>query len=163
MDVFTELNLENINKLIELRKCLFNYQELLNQSKIAPSNKKKIIEYYSKDNLGDFIHQQIINIIQSHEFDNLEILDLIFKKDPYYYEESKKKQRDVNILKNINFKSIQDDKFFDKFMELKLDSIFGNQLSEYFKYIFNLINDIFDFELLYKLFNIEKLSEKAVN
>ena len=93
MDVFTELNLENINKLIELRKCLFNYQELLNQSKIAPSNKKKIIDYYSKDNLGDFIHLQIIKIIQSQEFDNLEKLDLIFKKDPYYYEELKKKKK----------------------------------------------------------------------
>lgn len=44
-----------------------------------------------------------------------------------------------------------------------MDSIFEKQLSDYFKYIFNLINDIFDFELLYKLFNIEKLSEKAIN
>ena len=43
MDVYIELNLENINKLIELRKCLFNYQELLKQSKNAPTNKRKII------------------------------------------------------------------------------------------------------------------------
>ena len=162
LDNFNDIQLESINKLINLRKCLNNYQ-LLTQSKKVHSDKRKIGDYFLKDDYGSTIHNRIQNIIKIEKFDDLEKLNMIFKNDPFYLEDSKKKLISVDILREFDFKNIQKEEFFIQFKELKLDRVFDYKLKEFFNYIFSLIRTIYDFELLYKLFDIEKLSEKGLN
>ena len=166
LDYLNEIEMENIDKLIELRKCFNKYQSSLNDSKIETSiDKKSIKKYYSYDYYASSIHQTISNLIKKDNFNNLEKIKLIFEKDPFYLEESKKKSRSVNVLECINFKNQKecDDKFFSKLNQLQLDVIFEYQIKDYFKFIFRLINDIFDFDLLYKLFCLDKMKQNNVN
>ena len=165
LDHFNDIKLENIDKLIELRKCFNNYQSSLNNSKIKTSfDKKSIIKYYSYDYYACSIDKIILNLIKKDNFNNLEKIKLIFEKDPFYLEESKKKSRSVDVLKYINFKNQKecDDKFFSKLNQLQLDFIFEYQIKDYFKFIFRLINDIFDFDLLYKLFCLDKMNQNNI-
>ena len=162
---FNKTDIDCINKLILLRNALFNYQSLF---KSQFKDKNKINDYCSRDDYATNIHNKIVSLLKDNQFSNIEILNIIFVKDPYYSDESKKRDRDINILKYIKFNkdykkyNRDDDKFFEKFQALKLYHIFESKLSDFFKYIFNLVNTIYDFELLYKLFNSEKLSDKAL-
>ncbi len=163
LDNFIEKKLENINKLIELRKCLKNYQSLTQNKKVKVNNEqKKIADYIIKDDYGIAIHTGIEHIIKTEKLDDLQKLNLLFKTDPIYLEESKKKQIKSNILKEFDFKNIQNEEFFTEFRELKLDRVFENIIDDFFNYIFSLIKNIYDFELLFRLFDIEKLSEKGI-
>jgi hypothetical protein len=165
LDYLNEITMENIDKLIELRKCFNSYQSSLNDSKIKTSiDKKSIAKYYSYDYYGKSIHESISNIIKKDNFNNLEKIKLIFEKDPVYLEEPKKKERKVDVLNFVNFKNQKDcdDQFFSKLNQLQLDVIFEYQIKDFFKYIFRLINDIFDFDLLYKLFCLDKMKKNNI-
>ena len=166
LDYLNEIKMENIDKLIELRKCLNNYQSSLNNSKIKTSiDKKSIAKYYSYDYYAKSIDKSILYIINEGNFNNLEKIKLIFEKDPIYVEDSKKKDRKVDVLKYFDFKNQKEcnDNFFKKLNHLQLDVIFEYQIKDYFKFIFRLINDIFDFDLLYKIFCIDKMKQNIVN
>jgi len=166
LDYLNEINIENVDKLIELRKCFNNYQSSLNDSKIKTMiDKKSIMNYYSYDYYAKFIHKSILTIINKDNFNSLEKVKLIFEKDPYYLEESKKNDRKVDILKNFDFKNQKecDDKFFSKLNQLQLEVIFEYQIKDFFNFIFRLIKDIFDFDLLYKLFCFDKMKQNIVN
>ena len=166
LDYLNEINIENVDKLIELRKCFNNYQSSLNDSKIKTLiDKKSIMNYYSYDYYAKFIHKSILTIINKDNFNSLEKVKLIFEKDPYYLEESKKNDRKVDVLKNFDFKNQKecDDKFFSKLNQLQLEVIFEYQIKDFFNFIFRLIKDIFDFDLLYKLFCFDKMKQNIVN
>ena len=119
--------------------------------------------YFSKDEYGSIIHNKIISNIKNNKYTNLQLLNLIFEKDPYYTDDSKKDQRDKSILNNIDFKNENEDDIFSKFNDLKLHKIYDKKIDKYFKYFFALIKNILDFKLLFKLLNIEKIKDDALN
>ena len=177
-DNYNNCNLEEINALIELRKTMKKYNELINtNTKDVPKKTKKDFNvYFSKDDYGSSIHNKIIINIENNKYTNnkytkSQLLTLIFEKDPYYNDDSNRDKREISILKYFDFKRkdnedffLEDNEdFFNKFIELELDKIFEKEINKYFKHFFSFVNNIFDFKLLFKLFNVEKMSEKSVN
>ena len=160
-----EYDMENINKLIELRKTLQKYNSLVNSR--IPKVNIQFSDYYSKDQYGKSIHNKIQSNIKNNDYKNLELLSLLFEKDPYYTDESRKAERDINVLNNLDYKIIkkneEDSEFYFKFIELRLDKIFEEKIKDFFNFFFKPINDILDFGFLFRLFDIEKLTNKALN
>ena len=159
VNFFNTINTETIDKLNNLKNSLKEYYLLLNKyCKKAPKEiNKSISDYYKKDSYGNLIHNLIYQIIKDKKPNELELLEYIFKKDPYYYDISKKDLRDVNILKLIDFKNIKDEKFYELFVDLKIDEAFESKIHDFYDYFFSLIDNIYDFELLFKLFKIDKM------
>ena len=157
-----ENDLENIEKLIKLRECLKNYQKYLSSKKKLSKEQRKLIEYSKTDYYALSIDALIKSLINIKRYDNLDLLDLIFEKDPYNKEVLYKNKRTLDLFKLINFKNIKDEKFFEKFKNLKLDEVFEQYIDKFFEHIFSSISNIFDFQLVYKLFSIEEMSENGV-
>ena len=147
-------DVEDIDKLNRLRDCLKDYQLSVKSEK----DLKKIIDYYTKDDYGTTIHKGILNLIKSKDIKDLDLLNLVFEKDPYYKE--KKKEKNLDILNNINFKNIENEEFFTKFKELHLDEVFEDKIDDFFKLIFKLVDQFSDFNLLFKLLDIKVMKPK---
>ena len=162
-DNFTKSNLNDIDVLIELRKTLHNYNKLMGQRNVPKNTKKDFDIYFSKDDYGSSIHNKIISNIENNKYTNLQLLTLIFEKDPYYKDPSLKDKRDIKILNYFDFQKEDDEVFVNKFIDLELDKIFENEIEQYFKHFFSFVKNIFDFKLLFKLFNVEKMKENTLN
>ena len=136
--IFNEVNIETIDKLNYLKKSLKEYNLLLNKycNKTPKNIDKDILVYYNKDEYGNLIHNKINLIIKNKNLNELELLEIIFKKDPYYYDNSKKHLRDVNILKLIDYKNIKNEKFYEAFINLNIDEIFKNKINDFYKFFF---------------------------
>ena len=89
MEQYKNINdVEDIDKLNRLRDCLKDYQLSVKSEK----DLKKIIDYYTKDDYGTTIHKGILNLIKSKDIKDLDLLNLVFEKDPYYKEKKKRKK-----------------------------------------------------------------------
>ena len=138
------INKKNINDLFLLRNCMnhfLNLNLLLNENKEWDLNFPFDLEI--NDDIGIFLHNNIINIInnkQEEKLSNDEKIELILIKDPYYYEDKYKYKRDHNIFKMINIFEIEENKVLFN----KLDNLFINteEYNNFINIIFNQIDNL---------------------
>ncbi len=129
----------------------------------------KIITKLDKDfqfnyDLDKIIHENGLNYIENGRLKNLELLDFI-KNDKYYFDEkyNKKMDRTLNIFDGIDINLLNEennkDEFFKKWESFQFSEIFKSQFNEFAEKLCSLIQNIKDFGLLFKFFNIYKDSK----
>ena len=123
--------------------------ELVNEIK---KNNKNFEFIYEGKSLDLIIHDTGIEAIERGEMNNNEILDFI-KNDKFFNVEIYKKvqYRPVTILSKINIEAI-DEQFFKIWNTIKFNEVFSESIDNFYKAIADLIKNIKDFGLLYKLF-----------
>ena len=159
------INKKNINDLFLLRNCMnhfLNLNLLLNENKEWDLNFPFDLEI--NDDIGIFLHNNIINIInnkQEEKLSNDEKIELILIKDPYYYEDKYKYKRDHNIFKMINIFEIEENKVLFN----KLDNLFINteEYNNFINIIFNQIDNLNKLKKIFKIFDLDKKDEKIIS
>ena len=109
---------------------------------------------YNKKDMDLIIHDTAIDIINRGEMKNNEILKFI-KNDIFFTSNKYKKDyfRPLTILNKINIESI-DEQFFNIWHTIKFNEIYSEWKDEFYNTLADLIKNIKDFGLLYKLFLI---------
>ena len=126
----------------------FNLDNLRYLNQIVLSIKRTDIKYKFDKNIDLIIHNKKIK--------NSEILDFIIT-DVYYQNKNYNAKiiyRPLCIFDGIDISSLGNE-FFKKWKTINFKEIFEYQFNDYIKKIASLIKTMKDFEILFKLFNIE--------
>ena len=106
--------------------------------------------------LNEIIHNTGLKLSKDHSFKNNDILEFI-KKDEYYNskEYNKKIYRSLDILNGLDINSF-DDQFYSNWKTIDWQYTFDEQYYEFIKKVSDLIKDMKDFDILFKLFDKSK-------
>ena len=164
--IFSSQELNSV-KIIKFSENLIkNYVEFFNGQNIEALQyiNKLIIEIkkhyknfdfkYNNKDMDLIIHDTGIDIINRGEMKSNEILKFI-KNDIFFTSNAYKKDffRPLTILNKISIESI-DEQFFKIWHTIKFNEIYSEWMEDFYKTLANLIKNIKDFGLLYKLFLI---------
>ena len=153
-------NMENIKLCYSLREKLLEYIGFL-ETLFKEGKQKGINSLKNKE--GNLVHKLDKNIksyIQNNnKITNIEIIELIKIYDVYYQKDEHKKKREPEILNKIDLEKI-DNEFEVKYKKMDFEEIFKEDLKNYLLVFLNKINNILDFEKLFKLINTKKLGEE---
>ena len=159
------INRENIELCSTIREIFKNYYNMILdifKDKDKIKNEMKIT--FKR---GIFLHQ-IDKIIQEYiannpDISNLEIIEIIHDYDEYYTNSYYWKKREPKILEKIDFEKIKIDLekkneiFINKFKEMEFEKIFANDLQNYLLVFTNKLKKITDFDIIFKMINIDAL------
>ena len=158
----SEVNRDNIDISSTLRVLYQKYTFAVTQ--ILPKEDKIRKEIHKSFQNGPFTHQ-IDKLIKEYikgntKITNTEIIDLIKDYDIYYSENRYVNKREPEILEKIDLKEA-DDNFIQKFKDMKFEKLFPENNLDNFLIIFtNKIKRISDFDIIFKIININELKEK---
>ena len=135
-----EINLDN----------LFYLKDMINYSK------EHIKEFRVDIYIDKIIHNTGFTSAEKGLLKNLKLLEFI-EKDTFYNSKAynKKYYRSLYILNGLNINEF-DEGFYNKWKKINWNIIFETQYSEFLKKIANLVNNIKDFKILFKLLNFNK-------
>ena len=135
-----------------------NVENLRYINQIVLSIKKVDLKFKLNKNLDLIIHETSLNLIENKKFSNSEILDFI-STDNYYQSNSYQKTifyRPLTVFDGIDITGLDNDNdFWKKWKKCNFIVMFEPQFKEFSKKIASLIKEMKDFELIFKLFNIE--------
>ena len=164
--ILTSQKLESV-KIIKFSENLVkNYVEYFNGqnmealqliNKLIQEIKKTYINFefkYNKKDMDLIIHETGLDIINRGEMKSNEILDFI-ASDIFFTSNSYKKDyfRPVTILSKIKVEEI-DEQFLKSWRNIKFNQIYCDWMEKFYNTIADLIKNIKDFGILYKLFLI---------
>ena len=164
--ILTSQKLESV-KIIKFSENLVkNYVEYFNGqnmealqliNKLIQEIKKTYINFefkYNKKDMDLIIHETGLDIINRGEMKSNEILDFI-SSDIFFTSNSYKKDyfRPVTILSKIKVEEI-DEQFLKSWRNINFNQIYCDWIEKFYNTIADLIKNIKDFGILYKLFLI---------
>ena len=159
-------NKENIYICYKLREIFIKYNTLINdlfKDDKHSDIKKDIARYFQRDIFAFTLDNNIKNIFNDKKLSNSEILQYIFEYNPYYKEDNLFYLANADILDYINFETInnefEDYIFIDKFKELKFESIFKHNITEFLYKMISKINNISTFGIILELIDIKSIPE----
>ena len=163
------INRDNIKLCSVLRSIFKNYNNMVSEFEEDNKIKKEIKEIKATFKRGIFtpqIHKIIKEYIEKNpDVSNVEILELIKDYDEYYKNDSEYniKQREPKILEKINLEKIKldlnnnNENFIKDFKALQFEKLFAKDLKNYLNIIIKKIKKITDFDIIFKLININAL------
>ena len=133
-----------------------NVINLIYIQKIDKFMKENIENKNEINGLNEIIHETGLKLSKQHSLKNNDILEFI-KEDEYYNSKDYNKEiyRPLDILDGLDIYSF-DEQFYINWKEINWHHIFYNQYKDFIKKVCDLIKDMKDFNILYKLFNISK-------
>ena len=158
---------DNIELCSTIRIIFKNYYNMI--LNIFPDKKNDKIKKEVNDTYkrGIFLHQ-IDKIIRDYidktpDISNIEIIELIHGYDEYYTNKIYIKKRDTKILEKIriDLNNKNNENFIKKFKEIKIEKIFENSQKNFLNIFTNKIKKISDFGMIFKLINVDLLSDKT--
>ena len=153
MDII-KLSKALIGKYIEFynEKSMDGLQLINDLINLIKKNDVKFEFKYNEKDMDFVIHETGIALIKRGEMKNNEILDFI-KSDIYFNSNiyDKSYYRPLDILDNIDIEKI-DDKFFEVWLTMNFNNIFGKSINNFYNKITGLIRNMKDFGLLYRFF-----------
>ena len=164
--IFTNQKLNGVTIIKFSENLIKNYVEYFNGqnmealqliNKLIIDIKKYYTNFdfkYNDNDMDLIIHDTGIDIINRGEMKSNEILnfiasDTLFTSDKYKTEQ----YRPVTILSKIKIEEI-DEQFFIIWRRIKFNQIYSDYMENFYNTIANLIQNIKDFGILYKLFKI---------
>ena len=155
----------NIKNCYELRKIIFEYNDLVNELYKKEKNsyiKKDINKYFEKDELAFLLDKNIKTLLninkKNKKLSNSEILVLVVAFNPYYKEDKYIYKRDSSIFDYIDLDD-NDEQFIETFKNLKFEKIFKDNKIEFLNKMISKINNISNFGTILKLIDIKKISK----
>ena len=139
----------NVNSLIYV-KDLIDFMK----------SKNKKFEVQVKD-LNKIIHDTGLKLSKEHKMKNIEILNFI-SRDAYYNDSNyvKKVYRPLDILNGLDVGSFNDE-FYSEWKKFDWSKIFDEQyVAGFLPKVSNFINDLANFNILFKLFDIGKTNNQ---
>ena len=92
---------------------------------------------------------------------NNHLLDFSISKEEYYISSTYKKFRSPEILNGLDISSFDDD-FYKKWKAINWNEIFKEQKFSFYEKILTFIKDLNDFNILYKLFDLNEIKDNFV-
>ena len=159
----SEISRDNIELCSTIRIILTNYYNMVKD--ILPE-KDKIREEIIKTFKNGIFTRQIDKIIKEYiantpDINNKDIIELIRDYDEYYKNVKNEhyiKKREPKILEKIDLDKINEN-FIKMFKEMQFENIFAHVLKNYIMVITNKIKKISDFDIIFKLINIDALGD----
>ena len=159
----SEISRDNIELCSTIRIILTNYYNMVKD--ILPE-KDKIREEIIKTFKNGIFTRQIDKIIKEYiantpDINNKDIIELIRDYDEYYKNVKNEhyiKKREPKILEKIDLDKINEN-FIKMFKEMQFENIFAHTLNNYLIVITNKIKKISDFDIIFKLINIDALGD----
>ena len=151
---------DNIELCSTIRIIFTNYYNMV---KDILSDKDKIRQDVKKAfNNGIFLRQidKIIKeyISNSPDINNKDIIELIRDYDEYYKNQIYCKKRDYKILERIDLDKTNEN-FIKIFKEMQFENLFAHILRNYLMVFTNKIKKISDFDIIFKMININALGD----
>ena len=135
-----------------------NVENLRYINQIVLSIKKVDLKFKIAKNLDLIIHDTSLKLIENKKFNNSEILDFI-STDDYYQNHAYNKAipyRPLTVFDGIDITGLDNDNdFWKKWKKCNFIVMFEYQFKKFSEKIASLIKEMKDFELIFKLFNIE--------
>ena len=133
-----------------------NVINLIYIQKIVKFMKENIESKFEIKGLNEVIHETGLKLSKYHSLKNKDILEFI-KEDEYYNSKdyNKKVYRPLDILNGLDIYTF-DEQFYLNWKTINWYQIFKEQYNDFIKKVFDLIKDMKDFNILYKLFDISK-------
>ena len=135
-----------------------DFDNLYHLKNIIELNKQKgIFKQDMKFDILDIIHNTGITLSKNKRLKNIDILNVI-ENDKYYKENRFKRKvyRSLDILNGLNINSF-DEEFYKKWKKMNWLNIFDEQYYDFLRKVTFLIEDIKDFNILFKLFDKRKM------
>ena len=163
----TQDSIEQLLKIRENFKIYFDTVKSIytkeNAKKLAKGSILHNAKEFGSKNQIDFLLDKYIKefINKKNDITNIEIISLIRKSDPYYFENVEEyiNRRDVNILEKIDFQSI-DDEFIKVYREYEFEIIFKKKIVNYLDILFKKVDDWKKFYYIVKIINEENIDNK---
>jgi len=151
---------DNIELCSTIRIIFINYYNMVKE--ILPEKDKIRQEIKTTFNNGIFT-RQIDKIIREYiannpDINNKDIIELIRDYDEYYKNKAYIKKRDPKILEKIDLDK-KSENFIKMFKEMQFENIFALHLNNYLIVITNKIKKVSDFDVIFKLININALGD----
>ena len=134
---------------------LIKVKEMINFSK------KFSININLKNDIIKIVHENGLLFSTYGKLKNINLLDFITSKDEYYILPAYKKLRSPDILNGLDISSFDDD-FYKKWKSINWNDIFKEQKFSFYEKILTFIKDLNDFNILYKLFDLNEIQENNV-
>ena len=161
---------ENIQSLNNIKENFQNYLELVKdlyqKKKDVRPKKGSVLEdalkFNEKNKVDSIIDKNIKEFINKKEdITNKEIINLIMYLDPFFKENKEQylDKRDVNILKRIDFQTI-DDEFIKEYQSFNFEIIFKKSIIQYLELLFIKVDNWQKFCFLEALIKDENLDKK---
>jgi len=133
-----------------------NIINLIYIQKIYKFMNENIENKFEIKDLNEIIHETGLKLSKQHSLKNNDILEFI-KIDEYYNSKdyNKKIYRPLDILNGLDIYTF-DEQFYLNWKEIDWNQIFNEQYNDFIKKVLDLIKDIKDFNILYKLLDISK-------
>ena len=133
-----------------------NFENLIYIKNIVKFMKDNVDNKFEIKELNEIIHNTGLKLSKDHSFKNNDILEFI-KKDEYYNSKdfNKKIYRSLDILNGLDINSF-DDQFYSNWKTIDWNYIFNEQYYDFIKKLSDLIKDMKDFDILFKLFDRSK-------
>ena len=145
INYFDTINIENLIKI----KDMISY------------SKKNSININLKNDINKIVHENGLLFSTNGKLKNNNLLDFIISKDEYYISSTYKKLRSLDILNGLEISSFTDE-FYKKWKVVDWNDIFKEQKISFYEKILTFIKDLNDFNILYKLFDLNEIKDNLV-
>ena len=161
---FNNNNLENLiilkNLVIKITKNIKIQNKTIKTKKEKGIN-EEILKKYETINtkLKEIIHNTGLNLAINKKLNNIQILDFLNEDKDYLKNNNDDIEKKLEIFQGLNVSEI-DDIFLEKWKNMDLTEIFGDNQKKIDEYIIDLIDDFKNFKILIKMLNISKNDDK---
>ena len=166
LNYYNEPIQDNILICYKLREIFIKYHDLVIE--IFKDKKKYVIKsdainYYGRDEFAFLLDQIIRRFINNNNkgLQNIDKLSFITQYNPYYIEPKYCDRVDTEIFDLFDTINIDDD-FIEDFRRMKFEIIFKKNIGEYINKIVSKIKDIYNFDKIIKLININNIEDKKI-
>ena len=165
-DLYLKPIKENIKILYEIRNFFIHYYKIVEKKCKFKTIIEKAKEFYEKDALSYILDESIRKYIEEkNDIQNDDIVNLIMKYNPFYFEKGNVNRRKPEILQRIDFDQIDkndNDKenFINLFKEQKFEKVFEQQIDDYILIFIPKIKKISHFIIVKDLLNIDDFGDK---
>jgi hypothetical protein len=136
-----------------------DYEKLLSIKDIVELSEKVIKDFKINEDLKKKIHETGLILSQKRKLKNIDILNFI-ENDEYYKSAQYKKRiyRPLEVFDGLDIKSFNQE-FYEKWAKIDWNSIFdGQNNSDFLKKVADLVTDLNDFNILFKLLGTDKVN-----
>ena len=154
-NLFFLLESSMLRKYVELFEAK-NVENLIYIQNIVKYMKENVDNKFEIKDLNEKIHEMGLKLSKEHSLKNNDILEFI-KKDEYYNSKTYnyKIYRSLDILNGLEINSF-DEQFYLNWKTIDWYYTFDEQYYDFIKKVSDLIKDMKDFNILFKLFDISK-------
>ena len=165
LKIYENSTKENINNCKILRENFNKYYELFKIYCKSSLIKSETEKYYTNDIFAYILDNSIKKYLEENQdMKNKEIVKIIMEYDPYYFPENKVhiNKRNPEIFQQLNISEIDED-FKNFYRNYNFEQIFKDKLDSYISLLISKIKNIFHFEIIIDLINIDNIGDKLIN